>query len=243
MASNPDDSGMGDPGMQRLRSLMSTVAAEDFERFDPPADLWDRISASIASARTPDLVVEYWIDADDVVFASGDGWAEFARNNDGSELVDLAPGRTLWSHFDTDEVRDLWRAVVARVRSQQAVAKVPLRCDAPGMRRWFEMTITPGDNDKVHFSSALVVEEQRPTVSLLETHTERLSTAPAVPVCGWCGQAHDGSSWMTVEDLVRSRRLLEQTAVPPIVYGICPSCRDAMSAELLVPAVALDPQT
>ena len=243
MASTSDTSGMYDPAVERLTSLLSTVGDADFERFEPPADLWGRISASITSTRTPGMVVEYWIDADDVVFATGEGWVEFARDNDAPELVDLAPDRTLWSHFDTDEARDLWRAVVARVRSQQAEAKVPLRCDAPDMRRWFEMTITPGDNDTVRFSSALVFEEPRPTVALLQTKTEPMSSAPAVPVCGWCGQAHDGTSWMAVEELVQSHRLLEATVVPRVEYGICPPCREAMSAELLVPAAAHDGQS
>src|SRR4051812_38568908 len=148
--------GTDDPGMQRMRSVMSRLEADDFERFDPPADLWGRISVSIAPARTPGMVVEYWIDADDVVSWSGDGWADFARDNDAPDLVDLAPGRTLWSHFDGTEVRDLWRALVARVRSEQTAATVPLRCDAPNVRRWFEMTITPGDDGTVRFRSALL---------------------------------------------------------------------------------------
>ena len=242
MASDSDDSDMGDPGMQRLMSVMSTLHAEDFERFDPPVDLWDRISASVASTRTPGMVVEYWIDAHDVVFATGDGWVDFARDNDAPELVDLAPGRTLWSHFDSDEIRDLWQAVIARVRAELSEATVPIRCDGPDMRRWFEMTITPGDNQTVRFRSSLVFEEPRPSVSLLAVRTERNGSAPAVSVCSWCGQADDGSRWVGIEELVRSRRLLEETVMPPIAHGICPSCRELMSAELLVPAAVRHPQ-
>ena len=240
MASTSDNSDGADPGMQRLMSVMCTLHAEDFERFDPPVDLWDRISASVASTRTPGMVVEYWIGADDVAFATGDGWVEFARDNGAPELVDLAPGRTLWSHFDGDEVRDLWQAVVARVRAQLSEATVPLRCDGPDMRRWFEMTITPGDNQTVRFRSALVFEEPRPTVAMLDWQTERDGSAPAVSVCSWCGQADDGSQWVGIEELVRHLRLLEKTVMPPIAHGICPSCRDLMSAELLVPAAVRD---
>ena len=130
---------MGDPGLQRLLSVMSSVDAEDFERLEPPDDLGTGFGiGSSTRPRMSGMVVEYWIDADDVVFAAGDGWVEFARDNDAPELVDLASGRTLWSHFNSDEVRDVWRAVVARVRALHAEATVPLRCDGPDTRRWFE---------------------------------------------------------------------------------------------------------
>jgi len=245
LASTSDISDMGDPGLQRLLSVMSSVDAEDFERFEPPDDLWDRISASVSSTRPrmSGMVVEYWIDADDVVFAAGDGWVEFARDNDAPELVDLASGRTLWSHFNSDEVRDVWRAVVARVRALHAEATVPLRCDGPDTRRWFEMTITPGDNQTVRFRSVLVFEEPRTSVLLLEVHAELDGAAPAISVCSWCGKAHDGSQWVGIEELVRDRRLLEETIVPQVAYGICPSCRELMAAELLVPTAVRDEQS
>ena len=242
MASTSDSSDGADPGMQRLMSVMSTLNAEDFERFDPPAGLWNQISASIASTRTPGMVVEYWIDAHDVVSTTGDGWVEFARDNDAPELADLALGRTLWSHFEGDEVRDLWQLLVGRVRARQAEARVWFRCDAPDMRRWFEMTLTPGDARTVRFRSVLVFEEPRPAVSLLEMQTERDGSAPAVSVCGWCGQAHDGEQWMSIEELVLHHRLLEETVMPPIAHGICPACREAMSADLLVRAAVHDRQ-
>ena len=128
MASTSDTSGMYDPAVERLTSLLSTVGDADFERFEPPADLWGRISASITSTRTPGMVVEYWIDADDVVFATGEGWVEFARDNDAPELVDLAPDRTLWSHFDTDEARSSHGFAASRPRRRCRSGATPPTC-------------------------------------------------------------------------------------------------------------------
>ena len=234
-----------DPAFEdRLASIMSQIDSADFELFDPPDGLWDRIAASIAaepvSAPTGSgSVVEYSIDADDIVITVDEDWAAFARENDAPELVELDPARTLWSYFDSEEVRDLWRLLIERVRAKQAQARVPLRCDAPHMRRWFEMTITPEPDNIVHFRSVLVFEQPRPTVSLLGPHTERDNEAPAVPVCSWCGKGHDGSRWREIEELVRDLRLLE-ILMPSITYGICPTCRDIMSADLLVPAETYD---
>ena len=228
-----------DPALwDRLALIVSHVDGTDLERVDPPDALWGRIAASITaeSARVPTrsgTVVEYSINADDVVIAVDEGWAAFARDNDAPELVELEPARTLWSYFDSDEARDLWRLLIQQVRAKQAEAHVPLRCDAPHIRRWFEMTITPAPDGTVHFRSLLVFEQPRPSVSLLGKRTEPDDETPAIPVCSWCAKAHDGFQWREIEELARDFRLLEDR-MPSITYGICPTCRDLMSADLVV---------
>ena len=224
--------------LDRLDLIISQLDRSDFELLDPPDDLWGRIAASVevGSESRPTgsgTVVEYSIDAEDIVFTTDDGWAAFARDNDVPELVELDPTRTLWSYFDSDEVRDLWRLLVQQVRTKQVPARVPLRCDAPQMRRWFEMTITPAPNGVVHFRSLLVFEQPRPSVPFLDQRTNRDEETPAVPFCSWCAKVHDGSKWEEIEVLARDLRLLEDQT-PSITYGICPTCRDLMSADLLV---------
>jgi hypothetical protein len=228
------DTAFGD----RLAGTFAQLDPSDFELLDPPDDLWDRIAASVAvqSERRPTgsgTVVEYSIDAEDVVFSVDDGWAACARDNDAPELVELPPARTLWSYFDGDEVRDLWRALVRDVRAKQVPAHVPLRCDSPHMRRWFEMTITPARNGVVHIRSVLVFEEPRPSVPFLDRRTDRDDERPAVPFCSWCAKVYDGSAWEEIEVVARKLRLLEDRT-PPIASGICPTCRGLMSAEALV---------
>lgn len=237
LADNNDD-GIEPAELGRLAVIMSQVDDTDFERVDPPDGLWGRIAASIAAEldSTPvgaGTVVEYSISADDVVIAVGEDWTTFARQNDAPELDEMASDRTLWSYFDSDEVRDLWRLLIEQVRATQARAQVPLRCDAPDMRRWFEMTISPEPNNVVHFRSVLVAEESRTAVAFLSDHVARDGDTPAVPVCSWCGEGHDGSRWRPIEELVRDLRLLEDL-MPSIDYGICPTCRDLMSSDLLM---------
>ena len=159
MLTDADGAGVDRDEMDRVAAIVSLVDASDVERVDPPAGLWGRIAAAVAAEPDRDAagagtVVEYAIDADDVVVPVGDEWSRFARQNDAPELDELAPDRTLWSYFGSDEVRDVWRLLIARVRATQAPAHVPLRCDAPHMRRWFEMTITPEPDGVVRFRSA-----------------------------------------------------------------------------------------
>lgn len=222
----------------RVERVLGRIEPADAEREHPPADLWGRIAASLAGDPAIDssgagTVVEYWIDAEDEVMVVGADWSTFARDNQAAELAGTTPDRTLWSYFDSDEVRDLWRLLVERVRAKQSTAQVPLRCDAARVRRWFEMTVTPLPDGAVHFRCTLVFEEPRPAVDLLDTFGRRDPDAPAVPVCSWCGDAHDGDGWRPVEDVVRALRLLEQELLPPIRHGVCPRCRDQMSANLV----------
>ncbi|MFN7149381.1 MAG: hypothetical protein ACK4V6_07855 [Microthrixaceae bacterium] len=228
--------------LDRLVSIMSQVDSTDVELVDPPEGLWARIAAAIAAEpdETPPgagVVVEYCIDADDVVVAVGEDWSTFARENGAPELDALSPDRTIWSYFDNDEVRDVWRLLVEQVRATHGVAQVPLRCDAPHMRRWFEMTITAGPEGTVDFRSVLVFEEPRTTVALLSGGVARDPDRPAVPVCSWCGDGYDGSRWRQIEELVRELRLFEDQ-MPSIDYGICPTCREVMSSDLqLLPSI------
>jgi hypothetical protein len=179
-----------------------------------------------------DAAIEYFIDADDVVIAVDDGWAEFARDNDAPELAEPSSNRQLWTYIDDDEVTELWRLLVAQVRARQAEARVSFRCDAPAMRRWFEMTVTPCDNGIVRFRSLNTFEQPRPAIPLLDLPAERDPLTPPIPLCSWCGQVHDGTRWMDLEDLVREHRVLERTRIPTVSHGSCPRCRDRMAVAL-----------
>ena len=64
------------------------------------------------------------------------------------------------------------------------------------------MTITPESDGRVHFRCVLVFEETRPSVSLLDTHSERDVSAQPVALCSWCGRAQHGSRWLEIEELV-----------------------------------------
>jgi hypothetical protein len=257
MQRDEDDLGIEAAVTDRISRVMSRVEASDFERLDPPAGVWERIEESVTSDPAmspsephgrpkeppsrdiaPSTVIEYWIDAADVVTKVGQSWADFARENYAPELALPVADRTLWTYFDSDEIRELWQLLVERVRASQTGVQIPFRCDAPHARRWFDMTVEPNPNGRVHFRSVLIFEEARPPVALLDPHSERDEDAGTVPLCSWCGRGQYGSLWLDIEELVGAARLLERASMPPISHGICATCRDEMSADLLVPGVA-----
>jgi hypothetical protein len=241
---------MDPAGINQIGQIMSDLEAADFELLEPPAGIWDGIEVSITSelARKPphrdtpsQMVVEYRIDARDVLIDVGDGWADFAHDNGAAELAVPATDRTLWSYFDRAEIREIWQLLVQRVRTLQTAARVPFRCDASDARRWFEMVIVPGPDGAVHFRSVLAFQEARPRVALLDPEAERDADARAIPLCSWCGRVEHDGRWLDVEEFAQASRLLERLSMPPISYGICAGCRKEMAAELLVPYQAVEP--
>lgn len=247
MARDAHDAAAGASDADEIASILSELEDADVRRFDPPDDVWAGIEAAIAAQPTPSpgepgsidapmgTVVEYSIDADDVVIAVGRNWAGFARDNDAPELVAPPFDRTLWSYFDNDETADVWRLLVERVRARQQEAEVPLRCDAPHARRWLKMSIAPEPDGRVQFRCELVFEEPRQPVSLLDPGSARDVALQPVALCDWCARVQDGDRWVAIEQFVHDSRLLERSSLPPLAHGICSSCRDQMSAELLVP--------
>lgn len=236
-----------DAALAAVGRIVASIGSDDLELHEPPAGLWDRIAAAVATDAAADAAaadaeperVEYRIDADDLVTPVGPGWSAFAAENDGP-APDGAGRRTLWSFFDSDDIRIIWQLVVQRVRGTGSPVVLPLRCDAPGVRRWFDLTVTPSPDGSVHFACNLVRRERREPVALLSPRTPRDPGAAPIPVCSWCAKADDGTAWVDVEDLVASAGLLARERVPAVSYGICGACRGAMAADVLVPAGASD---
>lgn len=245
---SPEEVEVDHADIARVEAILHTLQADEVDLVDPPDDLWAAIAASVESERdlaraartapqlrhSDELVVEYRIDADDRVMGYGDGWGSFARDNDAPELAELQGTDTLWSFMSSETCRAMWQLIVDRARTGGESLQVPLRCDAPHARRWFEMVVTPESDGQVHFLSTLVFEELREPVALLDAFVERNDAADAIPLCTWCGQVEHGGRWLEVETLLREARLLEQPVMPPVDYGVCSGCRDDMTAEFLV---------
>jgi len=257
-ATTPDESQTGAASVVRI---LKSMDATDEPRFEPPHDLWQRIATSLAAlqvsgtranrtAEAPSVSIEddgagtviaYRIDADDVVIATGGDWAAFARANGAPELTGPLPRTcTLWDSFADPDIREVWRLVIGHARSHGRAITVPFRCDAANARRWFEMTVTPQSDGHVDFRSIVTFEMSREPVTLLDIGAPRDDAALPIDVCSWCANAHDGDDWLDVESFMQASRLLEQPLLPSISYGICPTCREQMSIDLLASHTFVD---
>ncbi len=205
---------------------------------EPPQGLFDRIEDAVAvPVISAPVVVEYSIDCNDVVTSTGGDWDRFALDNDGEELAKDRPQLTLWDQIQGENARRVWQLVVSEVRRQHSAATVPFRCDAPGMRRWYEIDVQPGEDGSVNFRSSLVFEEARPEIPLVRRGSERQHEGDTVELCCWCARGRADNGWISLDELVWSRQQLDREPLPEIKQGICNDCARSMSgyAEQLTP--------
>ncbi|MGZ4692136.1 MAG: PAS domain S-box protein [Acidimicrobiales bacterium] len=188
-------------------------------------------SIDLRSADEVRPTIEYCIDDDDVLVGVGGGWAAFASENDGADLAEPMLGRSLWSSVDGLEVQAIWQLLVARVRSAGVEVRVPFRCDAPTMRRWFEMRIIPEPGGVVRFRSTLDHVEPRLHVTLSLAASGHETSARPLEVCCGCERVREGRDWLEIEDVVAHLRLLGEQPAPTIARRICPACEQLMMAE------------
>ena len=225
--------------LERIERILRELDTDALEGVDPPDEIWNGIEAALADQRRrsprraptrdarPRLSVDYRIDADDVVSVDG-AW-------DTGQIPELAvpvAGRMLWSHMAPGATKEIWQLIVERVRASGEEVVIPLRCDGPSARRWFDMRVIPLPERGVGFRSTLVFEESRPSMWLLDLHHDRDVALDHVVMCAWCGLGLEGETWMELEDLVARRRLLEAEQAPTIESSVCGACRDEMTAEL-----------
>lgn len=173
----------------------------------------------------------YRVDADNRISWVNEVWSEFALANLGASVMPPGViGRDLLDSVSDSTVREIYRAILFRVRAGAAV-EFNYRCDAPDKRRIFEMRICALDHGGAEFASTLLHEEIRPTVLLLEPGHARNESF--LRVCSWCQKvATPDGQWLPVEEAAAQLRLLEVEQLPAITHGICAGCYAEMKAKL-----------
>ena len=108
---------------------------------------------------------EYVINGQDVITHVNGEWRTFAAENTAPELPDQALGSWLWQQVHGIEVKHLYRTLLDRVRDERIICRIPYRCDAPHLRRFMMLEMTPLEGGEVRFISWVVREEPRAPVS------------------------------------------------------------------------------
>lgn len=177
------------------------------------------------------LSLIYRIDAGNLITWVNEAWSPFARANLGEAVLpDRVIGRDLFASVSDPTVRELYRAILKRVRTGASV-EFNYRCDAPDKRRTFVMKAHLLADGGVEFVSTLLHEEERPAVSLLEPGHPRSETL--LRVCSWCQNvATPDGRWLPVEEIVAEFHLLEADNLPGVTHGICGRCYAEMEAKL-----------
>lgn len=171
--------------------------------------------------------LSYRIDAEGRIQHVGERWDDFALANDGAHATAARVlGRPLWTFIVDATIQDLYSRLI-KIARQGRPSEFRYRCDAPRVRRVFQMRIAAAEGD-VTFTSTLesAVVQQRPTLLLAALPRQ---TDVLVRICSWCHcVAWPGESWVPLEDSVERVQLLESHQVPGLTHGICESCAAGM---------------
>lgn len=172
----------------------------------------------------------YRLNRQDEIISVNEAWDRFALANDAPELAaGRVLGRSLWEFIADVNTQQVYRDLLARVRTGRSV-RFPFRCDAPYERRFLEMQIRPLEDGQVEFRTKTLAIERRPAVALLERPTG--AAEGLLRMCSWCKKVYADGAWVEVEEGIARLRLFERPVVPMITHGMCDHCAAKM-AEIL----------
>lgn len=180
---------------------------------------------------SPASPVVYEIDAQDRLVAVNDQWTAFAVANDAPELSPPGIlGVRLWDAVTDRTMRELYRGVLKRVRAGVDV-HYQFRCDGPTMTREMVMQVGLLPDGRVRFTSHMEAATERPAQPVLDRRT--LRSDELIRVCGWCQRvAVSADRWVDVEVAIRRIPVHAAGLLPQLTHGICPTCYDAVIADL-----------
>lgn len=173
--------------------------------------------------------IVYQIDQSDLLVSFNDQWNEFATNNDGTHLTGEKIAKfALWDFIHDAETRHLHEVLLKRARTQaKAICNLPFRCDAPTLRRFMEMDITPLSDGYVEYRCRSLRTEPRERV-VLTTADER-DTGHFLRMCSWCKKIDvQNDTWREVEDAIKLLGLFSGATMPPISHTMCSVCLDQL---------------
>ena len=179
--------------------------------------------------------VRYTIDANDRISSVDEGWCKFAEANGNDDL--MPPniiGQSLWTHISDATTADLYRQILARIRTGTS-SSFSLRCDGPSCRRLLERSITGMPDGSVEFSTHTISAEKREPIDLLAAKPRE--SANLLRICSWCNRVDAGSGtddWVEVEEATERLKLFELEELPHLTHGICNVCHTAMRQKIAV---------
>lgn len=180
----------------------------------------------------------YCIDANDRLIEVDEMWLAFARENGAAQLTQATVlGRSLWDFVQGEAIRAVYEDIHQRLRSCGKSAAFFFRCDSPQLKRHMRMSLTPGDNGQLVYTSHIVRTEPQRVLALLDTEQQRSTSF--LSVCSCCKKAMlEPDAWLELEKVSLSVGLLESGKLPQLRHTICPECSGYLANSVINSVVA-----
>lgn len=170
----------------------------------------------------------YQLDADYRLVSVDRAWTAFAVANDAPELVPPGPlGRPIWTFISDSTTKHLYERMLDRVMAGGPPIRVPIRCDAPTLRRFLDLSVARGPAGVI-ITTTVTRVEPRPAVRLMDREARR-SPGEMLVMCSWCKRIRTPAGWVEAEEAILRLGLFEADALPEITHGMCPQCFDQIS--------------
>lgn len=168
-------------------------------------------------------------------------WLEFARENWRADFDPQAVLGANWrTHISDPATLQLYDLLAQRARRLGRPLTVAFRCDAPDLRRFMEIRVSPLPDGGLEWASWIARQEPRAAASLLAARAQR--SPRLLTVCSWCkkvqvpdwacGQDCEVGRWVEVEQVMPLLANALSGYYPELTHGVCPTCHQALLAEI-----------
>lgn len=172
--------------------------------------------------------IEYLLDERDQIISTGGDWDAFASQNDAPELREgKLVGRPLLDFVSGRVTRSYIQVLIEQVRKTGQSIAIDYRCDAPEVRRFMQMKVSPSLNNGIRFQSRVLRIEPRETPVTFYRPAERIRGC--YNRCSMCNRIKVAEDWGEAESLLSRQDLQKGVAV---IYGICPGCNASFQKHL-----------
>jgi len=178
------------------------------------------------------MSIQYSIDKADRIRFINEAWLQFACQNAGAHLnrANLI-GKSLWDFIAGEDISQMYGLIFKAVRTKRQPLVLRFRCDSPVCRRFFQLTVSPLQEDELMLSTQPIREAKRTPVLLLDPDVKR--GEPFLTVCSWCIKAFlPTQDWVELEEAIQRLDCLGKGIVPRLTHGLCPECLLAIEHEL-----------
>jgi|CXWL01.1.fsa_nt_gi hypothetical protein len=166
--------------------------------------------------------VEYVLNEHDEIIQVGQGWDEFAHDNDAPELMGSnIIGRPLLDFVSGNVTRQFVLALLHVARANHRSIELDYRCDSPKERRYMRMRLERLEREGLRVIHDTLRTEPRGQAIYIYRAAQRSRDTPVR--CSMCNLVMQKDRWIDPE-LVHSCTLADTTELL-VIYGICPSCK------------------
>jgi hypothetical protein len=176
---------------------------------------------------TATTTATYAIDRSGIITSVDDGFRDLARAHGQPDLADNAVGRPLTAFVAGTRPRALQEALIARAHASGRPLELRYRCDAPEMRRFAVLEITPEPDGGTTFTTWFESVEERERQPLLDYSEPRGDRT--IWLCAWCNR-FDLGGWREVEDA--APRLAKAGPLPKVEHSVCDICELLLTQRL-----------